>query len=83
MENGAANLGDNALGDPRNNKILDHIPRVEDSIVLQKVVFAGVAGNLEFTPHPDGAVESAALLDAFVDAFVVLLVVEGVVVETA
>lgn len=56
---------------------------MEDSVVFQEVIFAGIARNFEFSTYPNGAVEPFALLYALHDLLVVLLEVEGVVIETA
>lgn len=46
MENGAANLRHDTLGNSWNNQILDYIPRVEDGVVFKEVVLTWIARNL-------------------------------------
>ena len=47
------------------------------------MVFACVAGDLEFPSNADGAVESLALLDAVVYLPIVVFEIKGIIVETA
>ena len=83
MENGASQIDHNSVGDSRNDELLDNIPRVKDSVVLQKVVITSIPRDLQFPTHSDGAVQPLALLYALVDLAVVILEVKWVVVETA
>ena len=83
MKDGAAQVHHDSVGDSRNDEFLDNVPRMEDSIVFQKVVVTSIPRDLQFPTHSDGAVQPFALLDALVDLAVVVFEVEGVVVEAA
>lgn len=82
MQDRASDLRHNSIGHSRDDDILDHVPGMEDRIILQKVVLAGVARDFKLSPNPDGAVELLTLLNALGDLPEVIFEVERVVVET-
>ena len=83
VQDGATDIDNDAVADPWNDEIFNHVPGVENGVVFEVVVFAGVPWYLQFPTDSDGAVEPLALLDTLVDLAVVVFEVKGVVVETA
>lgn len=83
MQNRASNLRHDSISHSRDNDILDHVPRMEDCIILQKVVLTGIAGDLKFSSDSDRAIELLALLYALGNLPEIIFEVERVVVETA
>ena len=43
VQDGAANIDDNAVADPRNYEVFYHVPGVKNCVILEVVIFAGVA----------------------------------------
>ena len=56
---------------------------MKNSVILQEVIFTSISRDLKFSSDTYGAVESLALFNALVDASIVVLEVERVIVETA
>lgn len=82
MQDRTSNLRHDSIGHPRDNDILDHVPRMEDRIIFQKVVLTCIAGDLKFSSDSDRAIELLALLNTLGNLPEIIFEVERVVVET-
>lgn len=83
MEDRASYLGHDSIGDPGNKNVFDDIPRVENSIILKKMVLAAIAWNFQFPSYSDGAIHSFALFNTFHNFPKVILKVKGIIVDAA
>lgn len=83
VENGTSQIDDDVISDTWDENVLDDIPGMEDGVVLEEVVVAVVAWDLEFSANPHAAIEAFALFNTFHDVLVVLFEIKRVIVETA
>jgi hypothetical protein len=82
VQDRAPHIDDDIVSYSRNKDILYNVPRVKNSVVLQKVILTTIARYFQFTTDSNRAVESFALLNAFHDLLIVFFEVERVIVET-